>query len=78
MGSLPSGMDMNAGQMAPPDVSATLPPMIANASSVPIQSSPASANYQPSDLDIPAVPSKVNQGYLQDIPTLSSSRKPAA
>ena len=78
MGSLPSAMDINAGQMAPPDVSATLPPMIANASSAPIQNSPASSNYQPSDLDIPAVPSKVNSEYLQDIPTLSSSKKPAA
>jgi hypothetical protein len=77
MGSLPPTTDMNTGQVAPPDVSTTLPPMIANASSVPVQDS-VSGNYQPADLDIPAVPSKVNTGYLQDIPMLSSSKKPAA
>jgi len=77
MGSLPPAMDMNGGQVAPPDVSVTAPPMVANAVSAPAQSSPAD-NYQPSDLGIPSVPSKVNSGYLQDIPTLSSSKKPAA
>src|SRR5665213_190469 len=77
MGSLPPAMGMNGGQVAPPDVSVTAPPMVANAVSAPAQSSPAD-NYQPSDLGIPSVPSKVNSGYLQDIPTLSSSKKPAA
>jgi hypothetical protein len=78
MGSLPPTLDMNGGQIAPPDISAAVLPMLANVSSVPSQASPVSNNYHPSDLDIPAMPSKVNTGYLQDIPTLSFSKKPAA
>jgi hypothetical protein len=78
-------MDMGSGQMAPPDVLATAPPVVASASApapaaVPEaqpQSVPANNNNHPSNLDIPAMPSNVNPGYLQDIPTLDSGKKPA-
>jgi len=58
---------------------ASAPPSVtsAPASAAPGQSAPASNANHPANLDIPAVPSSVNPGYLQDIPTLFSNKKPA-
>jgi cell division septation protein DedD len=72
---------------APPSVSSPEAPAVASAPEAPAKPeekpAPATAStasspaVNPDALDIPAMPSNVNPGYLQDIPTLSS-KKPAA
>jgi hypothetical protein len=56
--------------MTPPGLD--VPPVANNVSPAATSASHAA------DLNLPAVPSEVKSGFLQDLPTLSSSKKPSA
>ena len=61
----------------PPGISAPAAPQIP-APPVVNSGMNAAPAANPAGLDIPSVPSSVNNGFLQDIPTLSPAKKPAA
>ena len=68
---LPPGVpDMNSQTMTPPGLD--VPPVVNNGTPATTSASHAA------DLNLPAVPTEIKSGFLQDLPTLSSSKKPAA